>query len=158
MTSVSKPTPGPGAASVARPLLAFAAMAVVLAAFYLSPLNEQLRHLDRMEAWLRGLGPLGTLAFFAGVVVLTAGGIPRLLFCALAGAVFGFWQGLVWGQVATLVGYYLSFLFIRWGGRDYVRQRWPQIERLKAHLGSGSAWKVVLLRQTPVTGIVINAI
>ena len=151
-------SPGNGTPSLTRPLLVFAVVAVVLALIYLSPLHEYLQHLDKLENWLRDLGMLGILAFCAIVLALTAAGIPRLIFCAIAGAVFGFWQGLVWCQLATLAGYYLSFLFIRWGGRDYVHRRWPQVEKLKTHLGAGSAWKVILMRQMPVTGIITNAI
>jgi uncharacterized membrane protein YdjX (TVP38/TMEM64 family) len=151
-------SPGNGSSSLLRPLLVLAAVAVVLAAVYLSPLNEYLQHLDRIEEWLRGLGSMGILIFCCIVLGLTAAGVPRLIFCAIAGVVFGFWQGLVWCQLATLAGYYLSFLFIRWGGRDYVHHHWPQVEKLKTHLGAGSAWKVILLRQMPVTGIITNAI
>lgn len=160
MNSSTDPShlPDNGTPSLVKPLLVFATVAVVLALVYLSPLRAHLQHIEKIEDWLRGLGMLGIMAFCGIVLALTAVGIPRLVFCAIAGAVFGFWQGLIWCQLATLAGYYASFLFIRWGGREYVHHRWPQIEKFKTHLGAGAAWKVVLLRQMPVTGIITNAI
>jgi len=89
--------------------------------------------------------------------VLVASGMPRLLFCPIGGLAFGFWYGLLWTQAATLAGYYVLFLFVRWGGRDFVLRHWPQVGRLKEHVhGHSAALLVFAMRQLPISGLIIN--
>ena len=150
--------PPPPAANGApwKPLLVFAVLVAVLAGLYLSPLGEQLKQLQEFSGRLRGMGTPGILLFCGGVFVLTAIGVPRLALCAIAGAVYGFWQGLFLAQVPTLAGYYVTFLFVRWGGRDYVLRHWPKTGQMHALLDTHAVWKVFLIRQAPVTGIILN--
>jgi uncharacterized membrane protein YdjX (TVP38/TMEM64 family) len=91
------------------------------------------------------------------VFALVAAGMPRLLFCPIGGLAFGFWYGLLWTQVATLGGYYALFLFVRWGGGDFVLRHWPRVGRLKEHFHGHSAVLVVFaVRQLPISGLFIN--
>jgi len=91
------------------------------------------------------------------VFVLVAAGMPRLLFCPVGGLAFGFWYGLLWTQVATLAGYYVLFLFVRWGGQDFVLRHWPRVGQLKKRfLGHSAALMVFTVRQLPISGLIIN--
>jgi uncharacterized membrane protein YdjX (TVP38/TMEM64 family) len=91
------------------------------------------------------------------VFVLVAAGMPRLLFCPIGGLAFGFWYGLLWTQVATLAGYYVLFLFVRWGGQDFVLRHWPRVGHSKNHFhGHSTALMVFAVRQLPVSGLIIN--
>jgi uncharacterized membrane protein YdjX (TVP38/TMEM64 family) len=59
--------------------------------------------------------------------------------------------------VATLAGYYVLFLFVRWGGQDFVLRHWPRVGRLKRHFhGHSAALLVFAMRQLPISGLVIN--
>jgi uncharacterized membrane protein YdjX (TVP38/TMEM64 family) len=59
--------------------------------------------------------------------------------------------------VATLGGYYALFLFVRWGGRDFVLRHWSRVGRLKEHFHGHSAVLVVFaVRQLPISGLFIN--
>jgi uncharacterized membrane protein YdjX (TVP38/TMEM64 family) len=135
-------------------------LAVVAAAFalvYFTPARKYLGDIQSVKYWLLSLGWMGPAAWMGIVFVLVAGGIPRLLFCPIGGLAFGFWYGLLWTQAATLAGYYALFLFVRWGGRDFVLRHWPRVGRIKDHfLGHSAALMVFAVRQLPISGLIIN--
>jgi uncharacterized membrane protein YdjX (TVP38/TMEM64 family) len=135
-------------------------LAVVAAAFalvYFTPARGYLANIQRVKIWLLSLGWLGPATWMGMVFVLVAAGMPRLVFCPVGGLVFGFRYGLLWTQVATLAGYYALFLFVRWGGRDFVLRHWPRVGRLKKHFhGHSAALMVFAVRQLPISGLIIN--
>jgi uncharacterized membrane protein YdjX (TVP38/TMEM64 family) len=135
-------------------------LAVILAAFvlvYFTPARKYLANIQSVKFWLLSLGWLGPAVWVGIVFALVAGGTPRLLFCPIGGLAFGFWRGLLWTQVATLAGYYALFLFVRWGGRDFVLRHFPRIKRLKDHFhGHSAALLVFGIRQLPISGLIIN--
>ena len=135
-------------------------LAVVAAAFalvYFTPARKFLGNIQSVKYWLLSLGWVGPAAWMGIVFALVAAGMPRLLFCPIGGLAFGFWHGLLWTQVATLGGYYALFLFVRWGGRDFVLRHWPRVGRLKEHFHGRSAVLVVFaVRQLPISGLLIN--
>jgi len=135
-------------------------LAVVGAAFvlvYSTPARTYLRNIQSVKYWLMSLGWVGPAAWMGIVFLLVAMGMPRLLFCPIGGLAFGFWQGLLWTQVATLAGSYALFLFVRWGGRDFVLRHWPRVGRLKEHFdGHSAAILVFAVRQLPISGLVID--
>ena len=140
-----------------RPLIMLAAVAAAFALVYFTPAREYLRNIQNVKYWLLSLGWVGPAAWMVIVFTLVASGMPRLLFCPIGGLVFGFWYGLLWTQVATLAGYYALFLFVRWGGRDFVLRHWPRVRRLKEHFhGHSAALLVFAVRQLPISGLVIN--
>ena len=108
-------------------------LAVVVAAFaslYLTPARNYLGNVQTVKGWLLSLGWVGPAVWMGIVFLMVAPGTPRLLFCPIGGLAFGFWYGLLWTQAATLAGYYVLFLFVRWGGRDFVLRHWPRVGRL----------------------------
>jgi uncharacterized membrane protein YdjX (TVP38/TMEM64 family) len=146
-----------GRSSLWRPALVLLLLVAALVVVYLSPLSEHLKRVQDLGGKLREMGFAGGVVFALGVFVLTAIGVPRLLLCAIGGLAFGFWRGVLLIHFATWAGSYMTFLFIRWGGRDYVLRRWPQVRRMHAMLGPHPTWSVVLLRQIPMPGGLINA-
>ena len=135
-------------------------LAVVLAAFVvvsLTPARRYLGNIQGIKYWLLSLGWVGPAAWMGIVFGLVAAGMPRLLFCPIGGLAFGFWLGLLWTQVATLAGYYVLFLFVRWSGRDFVLRHWPRVGRFKTHfIGHSAALLVFAVRQLPISGLIIN--
>ena len=114
-----------------KPLIMLAVVAAAFALVYFTPARKYLGNIQSVKYWLLSLGWVGPAAWMGIVFVLVAAGMPRLLFCPIGGLAFGFWHGLLWTQVATLAGYYALFLFVRWGGRDFVLRHWPRVGRLK---------------------------
>ncbi len=139
-----------------KPLIVFAALAIAFLVVSLTPLKEHLQNVRAIKEQLRALGWMGPVVFMAGVYVLIVLGIPRLVFCPIGGMAFGFWEGLLWTQVATMAGYYTIFLFIRWGGRDFALKHWSKLGRMQKVFDLSGIPAVVILRQLPVSGLLTN--
>ena len=140
-----------------KPLVMLAVVAAAFALVYFTPARKYLGNIQVVKFWLLSLGWVGPAVWMGVVFVLVAAGMPRLLFCPVGGLAFGFWYGLLWTQVATLFGYYALFLFVRWGGQDFVLRHWPRVGRLRKHFhGHSAALLVFGVRQLPISGLIIN--
>ena len=140
-----------------KPLIVLTVVAAALVLVYFTPARKYLGNIQSVKVWLLSLGWVGLAVWMGFVFVLVAAGMPRLLFCPIGGLAFGFWQGLLWTQVATLAGYYALFLFVRWGGQDFILRHWPRVGRLKKHFhGHSAALLVFAVRQLPISGLIIN--
>lgn len=145
-----------GQGALVKPLIVFAVIAVGLAVVYLSPLREYLRHVRDIKQRISEMGAWGPLLYMFAVYVIISMGFPRLVLCPVGGIVFGFVWGLVWTQIPTLLGYYTTFLFVRWGGRDFVVRHWPRLKRFDGLFKEQAVPALVLVRQLPVSGVIIN--
>jgi uncharacterized membrane protein YdjX (TVP38/TMEM64 family) len=140
-----------------KPLLMLTVVAAAFALVYFTPARKYFGNIQGIKHWLLSLGWMGPAAWMVIVFLLVAAGMPRLLFCPVGGLAFGFWRGLLWTQAATLAGYYALFLFVRWGGSDFVLRHWPRVGRLKQHFhGHSAALLVFAIRQLPISGLIIN--
>ncbi|MFH0945549.1 MAG: VTT domain-containing protein [Planctomycetota bacterium] len=109
-------------------LVAVAATCLILV--YSTPLRGGVETwFERTDERLRELGPLGGALFIGVAAVLTAFGTPRLLFAAIAGALFGWWIGAFLAETSALLGCWITFRLGRWLGRGYVEQRMGSPER-----------------------------
>jgi len=124
--------------------------------FCLPAFREQFGHIHEISAYLRSLGWAAPLIFIPAVAVLVAVGVPRLLLCPIGGMAFGFWQGLLWAQLGTMLGYYATFLFVRWSGRDFILRTWPRLSRYTRFSRKNGMISVLLIRQLPITGFYLN--
>lgn len=136
-------------------LLALGAGAL-LSIVYFSPLRHYLGHWQEVSQDIRNFGPLAPLVLTVSVAVLVAVGFPRLLFCVIAGMALGFWSGLLWAQLGTLVGNYALFLMARAGGRDWMHRFLSRRPQLQSTIQQRGALGVILARQVPLPGLVIN--
>ena len=140
-----------------KPLIMLVLVAAAFAFVYFTPTHRYLSNVQGVKYWLLSLGWVGPAVWMAIVFALVSAGMPRLLFCPVGGLAFGFWHGLLWTQLATLAGYYALFLFVRWGGQDFILRHWPRVKRLKEHFhGHSAALLVFAVRQLPISGLVIN--
>jgi uncharacterized membrane protein YdjX (TVP38/TMEM64 family) len=140
-----------------KPLIMLAVVAAAFGLIYFMPIRKYFGDIQSVKYWLLSLGWVGPAAWMGIVFALVAAGMPRLLFCPIGGLAFGFWYGLLWTQVATLAGYYTLFLFVRWGGQDFILRHWPRVGRLKKHFrGHSGALLVFAVRQLPISGLIIN--
>ena len=92
------------------------------------------------------------LSFFAIYVVMTAASFPgATLFTLLAGAIFGFWKGLLIASFASSIGATLAFL-----GSRYLLQGWVQekfgsrIAPINEGVAKDGAFYLFTLRLVPV--------
>jgi uncharacterized membrane protein YdjX (TVP38/TMEM64 family) len=141
-----------------KPLIVFAALALALTIVMCTPLRQYLADLKNIKAQLRSFGFYAPVIFMACVYVLVAIGVPRLLFCPIGGFAFGFVEGLLWTQLATMAGYYTTFLFVRWGGREYVLHHWTKLGRLQKIFDLPAIPAVIICRQLPISGLITNLV
>lgn len=130
----------------------FGAMALV----YLSPIKAWLKDLNHLRELLRRFGLFAYPISVAIVGILVGCGIPRLVFCAIGGVLLGFWWGLIVTTLGTLLGYYAVFVFVRWGGRDWVLHRWPKLKKFAEAIHDHGVIGIVLVRQLPIHGTLTN--
>jgi len=141
------------AARAALPVLLVAGSTLI---FFLPSVREQFGRIHEISSYLKGMGWQAPLIFIPAVAVLVAVGVPRLLLCPIGGMAFGFWQGLLWAQLGTMLGYYATFLFVRWSGRDFILRKWPRLSRYTRFSRKKGMIAVLLIRQLPITGFYIN--
>jgi uncharacterized membrane protein YdjX (TVP38/TMEM64 family) len=144
--------------SLYKAMLVLAIMLTGLIVVYTSPLVGYLKQLTAIQGELDKLGWAAPGIFLLGTAVLVALGVPRLPLCTIGGMVFGFWGGLLLSQLGNLLGAYATFLFVRWGGRDFVVHHWPRVDRLSHVFHRMGIPAVIAARQLPVGGILINAV
>ena len=141
---------------ILKPLLVICVLVAGLLVVALSPLKSYLRQVEVMQQHIEALGVWGPLIYMACVFLLISVGVPRLLFCVIGGLAFGFVWGMIWTQIPTLLGYYVVFLFVRWGGRDFVVRHWPRLERMHKVFHKRAVPTIIVIRQLPISGVFIN--
>jgi len=135
-----------------------ALVALCVAVIHLTDLRDILDHTSRLKNFIGSQGIWGPLYFVGAATVLILVGLPRLIFCVLGGVLFGFVDGLIYSQVATLAGAYGTFLVARWGTRKWVERLIHSENRIYKMLENPTVLTVFLSRQLPSGGVFISAI
>ena len=146
------------AQTTSRKLLILLAIgAVILLLIHATPFGEQFRNWDALAHTFEGGGIKAELYFVLISSILMMFGAPRLLFCGLAGFAFGFWEGLFWSLGSSLIGSFMAFRAARWGGKDWLTERFGhrrffgRIVHSKPTVAS-----VFAMRMLPVSNVIIN--
>jgi uncharacterized membrane protein YdjX (TVP38/TMEM64 family) len=139
-----------------KALVLFSVLLTGLLIVYLSPLKSYLGNLQEIKAELARMGMAASLLYTLGVSILVAFGFPRLFLCPVGGMAFGFFWGVVWSEIGTLMGSYTQFLFMRWGGRELTFRRKSTLKYLTQLLKRRGIPAIILIRQLPITGIFPN--
>lgn len=143
-----------------RRILAKSAMLALLLGcgllVYLTPLKEWLNQGQIIVTQLAALGYWAPVVYVLAGAVLSAVGVPRMLVCSLGGLAFGFAWGLAWSHLSTLLGAYATFLFVRWGGRDWSLDHFSRLRGFTGQMHQRGVLAVLLIRQLPMTGFYNN--
>jgi len=134
----------------------FLAVIALGAVVYLTPLKSWLAEGELIKQELARFGNAAPLMFVLAVAMLAAIGVPRLLLCTLGGFTFGFGAGLLWTEIATVLGSYWTFVFVRQRGRDYALVRYPRLRKFSKQMESRGILAVIVLRQMPMNGFYNN--
>ena len=127
-----------------------------LAVTHFTPLQAWLKSGQQWKHYIDEFGIAAHLVFGAMCMLAVMFGMPRLPLCSVAGAVFGFKEGLVISWLSSTLGSYGSFLLSRWGGRRVAEQRLQRWPWLRTLLAAPSLLRVILVRQLMVPGVVLN--
>jgi uncharacterized membrane protein YdjX (TVP38/TMEM64 family) len=112
--------------------------------------------LARLELWhdtLQHLGWLGVLGYAVGLVILQMFFIPLAVFGIAAGAIFGFWKGVLAITIGTNVGAVVNFLLSRYVARGAVTRYLAHHEKFRlidAAIGREGGKIIALLRLCPM--------
>lgn len=131
--------------------------AALLFLIHATPLGEQVRNWDSLTALFRAGGLRAELYFVLISSVLMMAGVPRLLFCGVAGLAFGFWEGMLWSLIGSLLGSYTAFRIARWGGREWLTSRFGSRRFFRRIVeAKPTVASVFLIRLLPVSNAVVN--
>ncbi|MFA5321601.1 MAG: VTT domain-containing protein [Smithella sp.] len=144
--------------SVRKDLVFIFIFFLVILALYLSPLKQYRESILAFCEGINRYGALAPLIFTLSVAVLICIGIPRLLLCTIGGMLFGFYQGLLYSVIGTIIGSYIVFSVVRMAGRTFIISRYPKLNRFTKILERGGIPGVILARQIPIHGMVMNLI
>ena len=122
---------------------------LVLAAVF----RDWQHYVDDIRPWFDSVGMAAPAVFTLTATLLTAIGMPRLIFCALGGMLFGGAWGFLWSHLGTVLGAYLAFVVARSTSRDYLLARYPRLQILAGKIRDQSWWSVILVRQMPISGL-----
>ncbi len=61
-------------------------------------------------------------------------------------------------NLGSLIGSYITFLFARWHGHEYLLRKWPNLHKYERMLSGGGVWMVLLAKQIPMNGLVTNSV
>lgn len=133
-------------------LLSVVVLGAVL--YRVTPLRTWLEPAGELAGWARRAGWWGVLAFYGASAGLIFAGVPRLLFCPVAGALYGFWGGLALCVGSASSSYFVTFLLVRGRPRSGARVALP---RRLAFLARNPGFAgVALARLIPLPGMVIT--
>ena len=131
--------------------------ALILLLIHATPFGDQFRNWDALARTFEGGGIKAELYFVLISSVLMMFGAPRLLFCGLAGFAFGFWEGLFWSLCSSLLGSYAAFHAARWGGKDWLTERFGHRRFFRRIVHSKpTVSSVFVIRMLPVSNAIIN--
>jgi len=138
-------------------LILLAVGAGLLVVIHSSPLGDRLRSSEALVNLFK-TGGLEEECYFTLIsAFLIMLGTPRLLFCALGGLVFGFWGGVWWSLLGSLIGSYLAFRAARWGGQAWLIERFGSRRFFKRIIHTEpTIASVVVMRMLPVSNGLIN--
>ena len=129
-------------------------VAVVVVCLILVKIARLDKYFDDPE-WRRNLRKaMGTwlpLIYVLAGTLLTALGVPRLLYVWLGGALFGATFGAVWGQTASVAGSFLGYWFGYSLGREWVQRKFgKKFARLERRLHDEGFVILLPVRLCPV--------
>ena len=146
------------AENTSRKLLILLAIgAILFIVLNTTPIDQQVRDWDTLARIFSTGGLWAEINFMLICTLLITIGVPRLLFYALGGFAFGFWEGLLWSLCSSLIGSFIAFRAARWASRDWLIERFGKrrffyrIVHAKPTVAS-----VALMRMLPVSNVVIN--
>ena len=120
----------------------------------MASITENITHLlAQSQETFQHMGALGVVAYSAGIIVLGVAMLPLSPFAMGAGAIFGFWGGLLAITLGTNAGGVLNFLLSRYLARNAISRRLAKHEKFRvidAAVGREGGKIIALLRLCPL--------
>lgn len=133
-----------------RILLAVVVAAGIIVAFaWLRAVDHDLR-IQTIQG-LIGTSPWAPVIFILVSVVASFVFVPRTVFAAAAGFLFGLWMGLLWATIGSIAGSVACFLLARYLSVGIVDEaKWPRFAPILRAAERGGWRTVALIRLIPI--------
>lgn len=144
-----------------KAMLLAALLITVLAIVRFSPLAQHLRvsNMQTLQQELSEFGGLAPVVFLVGGALVITLGVPRAVVSILGGLAFGLLWGIVMALAAALLGSTVIFLLTKWLGRPLFKQKvGGYLRAIENHSKTDGFLLVVILRQLPLTSLLINVL
>ncbi len=111
-----------------------------------------------IDAHIRNHGINGELLFLALGTLFIAVGLSRQFVAILAGYGFGFLQGLLLVELASILGCIIAFYYARWFSADMIATHYPdKIRRIDDFIERNPFTKTLMIRLFPVgSNLLVN--
>lgn len=120
------------------------------------PFSEWLSTFESFRPKLLAEGRWAAAKFVIAAVLLMQIGFPRLLVFSLGGFFFGFFPGMIWAVLGSVVGALLTFQLVRNVRWLSFSRRYPRLQSMADRIQSHGIWVVIVLRQLPMSGYLNN--
>lgn len=147
--------------NVLKALLLAGLLAAALALVRFSPLGDYLKisNIGLLQQTLAQFQCWAPLVFLLGGAVVISLGAPRSLISVLGGVIFGLWSGVLLALAAALLGSVGIFMLTKRLGRPLFKQKiGSYLEIIEAQSRENGFMVVILLRQLPLTCILVNVL
>lgn len=130
-------------------LVVLVAACIIVALAWHGSVNHDLRIQTIQE--LIGTSAWAPVVFILFSTVASLVFVPRTVFAAAAGFLFGLWQGLLWATIGSIAGSVAGFLLARYLSVGLVEDnKWPRFAPLLRAAERGGWRTVALIRLVPV--------
>lgn len=128
---------------------------VILIFYFLTPVRDYLSPsgFAQLEEWIRAQGFWAPFIFGVIYVTATVFALPGSVLTIGGGLLFGTLWGTILSWISASLGASLSFLIVRYLGRDFVARflvRRPLLSRLDEKIGTHGFYSVLFLRLVPL--------
>jgi uncharacterized membrane protein YdjX (TVP38/TMEM64 family) len=147
--------------NILKALILAGFLVATFALIHLSPVGDylQISQLDQLQRKLAEFQSWAPFVFLMGGAVLIAVGTPRSLISISGGILFGLYWGMFLALGAALLGSTVVFLLTKMLGRSLFKQKvGPYLKIIENHSKTNGFLMVVLMRQLPLTCILINVL
>ena len=138
-----------------------AVIIICLLVFAFSPFRGyfSLEYVEALKSQYGDYVILFTMAFTLAGAGLIAVGFPRTVFCIAAGMLYDLWLGLLIGQLAAMLGAYVTYFLSCKMARPLFQAKAKRYAALTSKYNCiHPVILVALLRQAPIPGIITNSL
>lgn len=102
-------------------------------------------------------GVKGPLIFLSIAILMCMVGFPRQIVCLTAGVVYGFWFGIFYATIATVIGAILAYNWARWLGQEWGKKYLSHAKLKKIHhfIQTNPFHTILICRLMPVGSSVL---
>lgn len=144
-----------------KPIILIVVLIILLTLVKFSPVGEYFKpsKLHLLKERFSHLHSLAPFVFILVSAILISIGIPRSSISILGGMVFGFVIGTLLSTFSALIGSIVTFYLVRYLGRPYFYRKFGnKVRYLEEKVRQNSFLVVVLLRQSPLTCMLVNVL